>query len=263
MAFYSYRLLPLGPLHPGDRRAGVVARCHRHLPGHLFSYALTATVAAARGLAGDDFAGHLRLLDEIRARFRFGPAFVCAEGRRLDDAAVEARCLGATERVTLRPGARSAVAGALFEVEVLRLPDGHHLAGGVWADAPELDGEPLHHWLGRLRLGGERRLGYGRVRCPERLDETDRYPGVGPVVGEAVVMAPGEILPGAALDGVENAPLRPWLGRRHDRDRGSGRAFSQAVLVRLHGQVPAGGGRYRPSAEEPGLGCWEPLPGPA
>jgi hypothetical protein len=52
-------------------------------------------------------------------------------------------------------------------------------------------------------------------------------------------LAAGELLPGAAVDGVGGVPLQPWLGRRHDPKLGFGRRLSQAVLVRSAWPQPA------------------------
>ncbi|RMD68643.1 MAG: hypothetical protein D6819_08910 [Gammaproteobacteria bacterium] len=253
MLFAAYTLIPLTPLHLGAGRSGIVARTHGHVPGHLLTYAFTAAVARARGARTPE--GHEAILDEICQKLRFGPAFVMEGDRRLDDSEVESRFVFSRHHVTLEPASRSAVEGALFETEVLQL-SGVVIKGGVWCEEDTWDGLPLKDWFDRLQLGGEWKTGCGRVRCQVFQPHATHYPGVGPVQGEVVTLKAGAILPGAALDGVTEAPLRPWLGRRHDPRLGSGRALSKAALVRLHGRVPEAG-CYGIQDREPGLGCWK------
>lgn len=248
--FASYRLELLSPLHLGSRRAGVVAQTHRHAPGHLFSHALAAVAGARRGTTPAVFA---QTLAEIQQRFRFGPAFFMAGERRLDDGEVEQQLISSSHHVTLAPDQRSAVDSALFEIECLHAARGIHLAGGVWlADNDQLDGEPLQSWLSRIRLGGELKTGFGRVACCHWQANAQHYPGIGPVSTAGVALQQGELLPGAALSGVDHSPLVPWLGRRHDPQLGFGRQLSQAQLVRIHGRASATQ-HYLPDAS----GCWQ------
>ena len=253
--FAAFTLEVLSPLHLGIRRAGVVARSHRHAPGHLFSHALAAVCGVQRGAAPEHFAA---ALEEVTRRFRFGPAFFVEAGVRLSEEAIEARLLFSSHHVTLSLGERSALDSALFEVEALRASSrgGVHLAGGVWFDRDGLDGKPLSQWLSAIRLGGEQKTGYGRVRCAEWKAGAKAYPGLGDAGPQGLRRTAGEQLPGAALDGVDRAPLVPWLGRRFDPRRGFGRRLSQAALVRVDGRVSEGG-FFLPSAVEPGLGCWQ------
>lgn len=256
--FAAFALAPRAPLHLGSRRAGVVARTHRHVPGHLFSHALAAVAGARRGSTPTVFA---EALAEITARFRFGPAFFIRGERRLDEAEIESRLLRSSHHVTLAQETRAALDTALFEVEYLQVPgEGDvQLCGGVWHDRDDLDGRPLADWLSMLRLGGELKTGFGRVACVDWLSNANSYPGVGPCAADGVRMGKGEVLPGASLDGVEDAPLVPWLGRRHDTRRGFGRRLSNAALVRMDARV-SDTGRFLPCATDPGLGCWTRQP---
>jgi hypothetical protein len=72
----------------------------------------------------------------------------------------------------------------------------------------------------------------------------------------AYALAAGELLPGAATDGVGGVPLQPWLGRRHDPKLGFGRRLSQAVLVRMHGRSEHDA-RFLPCATGTAAGCWQ------
>lgn len=255
MDFYSYRLTARSPLHIGQGRSGVVARTRSHVPAHLFYYALTALLASERGKQG--FAAHRLILDELCEQFRFGPAFIIRDGRRLSQAEIERCHITSLGHATLDHARRAAVDGALYDVESLVFlhDSAACLQGGVWCEKTELDGEPLDFWFSRIYLGGERKLGYGQVNC-SALEPEEKYPGVGKVVGDVVDLA-GDVLPGAALDGVGDVPLVPWVGRRYDEKRGAGRALEH-TLVFIDGRVPAEGACYRPCAEPgPRLGCWE------
>lgn len=256
--FAAFSLELLSPLHLGSRRAGVVAQSHRHAPGHLFVHALAAAVGGARGGSPEDFADALA---EITRRFRFGPAFFIDGERRLDDGEVGRRLLGSSHHVTLDGETRSAVESALFEVEQLSVPAGSgiRLCGGVWFDEDRLDARPLRDWLSLIRLGGELKTGCGHVRCDGDHGwqaGSERYPGVAAADGAGVRLAAGELLPGAAVDGVAGVPLQPWLGRRHDPELGFGRRLSQAVLVRVHGRSERDS-RFLPGATGVATGCWQ------
>ena len=254
--FAAFSLDLLSPLHLGSRRAGVVAQTHRHAPGHLFVHALAAVVGAARGGSPEHFAGALA---EIMQRFRFGPAFFLEGEGRLDDAEVGRLLLFSSHHVTLDGTTRSAVESALFEVEQLAVPAGSgiRLCGGVWFDADRLDARPLREWLSIIRLGGELKTGCGHVRCDGWQADTPRYPGVvADADGTGVRLAAGELLPGAAIDGVGGVPLQPWLGRRHDPQFGFGRSLSQAVLVRVHGRSERDA-RFLPCGSGAATGCWQ------
>lgn len=253
--FAAFSLRALSPLHLGRRRAGIVAETWRHAPGHLFVYALAAAVGAARGGSPEHFAS---ALDEIVTRFRFGPAFIFDGERRLDEAEIERRCVTASDHVALDVGSRSAVESALFEVEALTLPPDLRLKGGVWFErGDKLDGVPLAEWLGRIRLGGELKVGFGRITCDTWKPAAKAYPGIGSADAKGVHLLTGEVLPGAALDGVSGAPLVPLLGRRHDPVLGFGRRLSAAALVRFNGRVQQAG-HFLPASVEPGLACWQP-----
>lgn len=251
--FAVYTLVPLAPLHIGSRRVGMVAETHRHVPGHVITHALAATVGASRGTRPEVFAG---ALEEITRRFRFGPAFFVRCGSPMDEAEVERDLLSSSHHVTLDGTARSAVDGALFEVECLHATPDIRLSGGVWCtDSEEIDGRALREWFNDVRLGGELKAGFGRVHCNDWQSGAKHYPGIGPANSTGVQLAAGDRLPGAALSGTEAAPLRPWLGRRHDPTQGFGRRLSQAAMVRFNSRA-SDDALFLPSSVEPGLGCW-------
>lgn len=256
-AFAAFSLELVSSIHLGSRRAGVVAQTHRHAPGHLFVHALAATVGMHRGVSADFFAA---ALVEITRRFRFGPAFFIRAEKRLDDAAVERELVASSHHVTLDGGTRSAVESALFELEFILARPGIRLHGGVWYDGGDaIDGRPLREWLSEIRLGGELKAGFGRVRCTDWQAGANIYPGIGAAGPKGLVCRAGDILPGATIDGVAGSPLTPWVGRRHDKKLGFGRRLSQAALVRVNGRVQRDS-LFLPVACEPGLGCWTANP---
>lgn len=254
--FCTFTLKLQSSLHLGRRRAGVVSQTHRHAPGHLFVYALAACVGSQRG--GTHTEVFVQALDEIRQRFRFGPAVFMEGDRRLNEVEVEQKLLTSRHHVTLDSYTGSAVDSALFEVELLHDNPSidMRLCGGVWLNGDEhIDGQPLHHWLSAIRLGGEQKIGCGRVQCMHWDAQATQYPGLGSATTSGLSLSAGAVLPGAALDGVEHAPLVPWLGRRYDPTQGFGRRLSEAVLVRLNGRVSEAA-TFLPANTEPGLGCW-------
>lgn len=255
--FATFTLTPLSPLHLGSRRAGIVAMTHRYVPGHLFTYALAAQLGRQRGKKREAFTAEI---DEIARRFRFGPAFFLApNGERLSDDEVEARLIRSFHHVTLHPQERAAIDRALFELEAITPQPSIVLAGGVWIDGdPELDGIPLRAWLDRIRLGGERKAGYGVVRCTGWEAHADEYPGIGPANAHGLHLPAGATLPGPACDDtiLSEAPLLPWLGRRYSPTHGHGRELSPPALVRIHATLTENA-TFLPANTEPLLGCWQ------
>lgn len=270
MRFASLTLELDSALHAGAGRAGMVARSHGFVPGHLLTYALAAALGAARGGRPEHFAS---ALDKVRAGVRCGPLLLAhpkpADGRRVlfprrDRAAIEEGFLSGTHHVTLHAESCSAAEGALFEVEAISPQVLHgpsrgaqtRLLGGVWLADPALDGVPLSTWIGRCRLGGESKAGLGRVRVAEWRVGDGTYAGIGKADGGGLRLRAGMELPGPALAGVADAPWQPWLGRLFDPQQGFGRRLSPAQLVRMDGVVVADT-RFLPSVQESGLGCWE------
>jgi hypothetical protein len=260
------------PLHIGAGRSGMLARGHGFVPGHVISYALTAALGKARGGHPAAFAQALTtVLQEVRCGpfLLLDPDTQRAWLPRQDREAIEHRYLTARTQVTLDSTTCSAVEGALFEVESLaaRVLHGSHrgqptqLIGGLWHRGSQLAGQPLQDWFrSGLLLGGELKTGQGRVKLLEPRGWMLNAPHYAknpdwPVQEQGLYMAGGQRLPGPSLDGTQDAPLQPWLGRRFDPKQGFGRRFSPPALVRLDGVVEHAGG-FLPSDQESGLGCW-------
>ncbi len=269
MGFATYSLELRSPLHIGAGRSGTLARCHGFVPGHVLSYALTATLGAAWGGRPEDFDAALQtVLDNLRC----GPLFLDDQGQALrprrDRARIEAGFLIASNHVALHTHTRSAVEGALFEVESIAPQRLHEpgratparLRGGLWCREDTLAGHPLPHWLGRLRLGGELKVGLGRVCLKDWSPGAECYPGLGRADDQGLHLEANDILPGPALDGVTEAPLSLWTGRLFDPRRGFGGRFSPPALVRLDGVSPQAA-CFLPHVGEIGLGCWSPVQG--
>lgn len=277
--FAAFTLELETPLHLGSGRAGMVAKSHAFVPGHLIGYA----IATALGRDQGGQPGHFQqALAQVAAAARFAPAFVLGrDGQIITDWAENIeRYLSGSAHVALHLASRSAVDGALFELEYLaprHLRKPRHLCdpdkgqplrlgGGLWRREDKLGGKTWREWLQLARLGGELKAGYGVVRCVDWQKNPASFHGWAKTDGSGLRLSPGERLWGAALDsvpGLANTPLRPWTGRRHDFSRGAagfGQRLEQAELVRLHGRYnsddsltvlpsPVEGSRW---------GCWEP-----
>lgn len=275
MRFVKFTLELQSPLHIGAGRAGMLARSHGFVPGHIVTFALAAAIGRVHGGRYEHFADAFK---EVQTQLRCGPLFICdAEQQqpfwphrhRLD---IEARYLDAINHVALELQSASAVEGALFEVEQIapRCLHGPHqgqptrLIGGLWFQEAKLDDRPWKDWLNQSLLGGELKTGLGRVRVLDdqwNLDAGD-YAGLGTVDGLGLQVLAGDLLPGPSLNGTKDAPLQPWLGRLFDPQQGFGRRFSPPALVRLDGVVQATG-VFLPSDHEVGLGCWTRTDAPA
>jgi len=269
--FAAFTLELVSPLHLGSGRAGMVARSHTFVPGHLFGYALA--VARGRELGGRP--EHFQAaLAEVAQAARYAPALPLGpDGRVEPDWPEQAgQYLGGQHHVALRLDSRSAADKALFEVEHIlpRYPRGPRrgerlrLGGGLWYRDARPGGREWPDWLDRLRLGGELKTGLGRVRLVDWAPGASDFHGWAPSNAAGLRLAPEQRLWGPALDavpGLDAAPLRPWLGRRHDYARGaggSGRLLSAAILVRLHARAGTDLPPVWPCAVEgSGWGCWE------
>ena len=269
MPFARYRLELLSPLHIGAGRAGMLDRTLRYIPGGVLAQALAAVLGVADGGERRHFQG---ALEWVRDQLRCGPAFletptgeVLLPGR--DEARIERIAIGGQNHVTLDPGRASAVDGGLFETEMIldRPVDGgpsagrFQLVGGLWLTSPgaEYAGQPLTHWLDRCWLGGETKIGLGRLRLSDYQTDAQAYPGLGPVTDRGLWREAGERLPGPALEGVTGVVRAPWTRRVFDAEQGFGRRFTEPRLVYLHGTVCTAG-PFLPSDAFDTLGCWTP-----
>ncbi len=266
MPFAQLTLELESSLHIGSGRTGMIARSHGFVPGHLLTFAL-ATVAGLR--LGGRYADFERGLALIRSQSRCGPLLIAEAPQQLlypqrDQERIEAGYLYAHNHATLNSESGSAVEGALFEVEFIgtsnRQGGGQktQLQGGMWYHESELP--ELGSWsslLEEIRLGGELKSGYGRVRLQQWQPHATQYAGLGTVSEAGLTLKSGEILPGPALQGVESRAWQPWLGRRFERLKGFGQQMSPVAMVQLDGIVQTDR-PFLPSVEEAGLGCWQP-----
>lgn len=270
MRFAKFTLELQSPLHIGAGRAGMLARSHGFVPGHIVTFALAAVIGQARGGRYEHFA---TALNAVRTQLRCGPLFIQDAGERHPlwprhhRSVIEARYLDAINHVALELESASAVEGALFEVEQIAPRCLHgpqqgqptRLVGGLWFQEATLDSRTWEDWLNESRLGGELKVGLGRVRVVEWNIGAGDYAGLGKIDGSGLQLQSG-VLPGPSLDGTTDAPLQPWLGRLFDTKQGFGRRFSPPALVRLDGVVRETG-VFLPSADEVGLGCWTRVDG--
>jgi hypothetical protein len=267
MPFAVITLELLTPLHLGAGRSGRLARCHRFVPGHLLTYSLATAIGKANGGQQVDFK---QALTQVCQQVRCGPLFIWdAEHEEVllpyqHQQRIEMHYLTTTNHITVSPESRAVLAGALFEVEALAAQQLRgkkrgvptRLIGGIWYETDKIASRPLSVWLNHCILGGELKTGLGRVKCVEWQGGANAYPGIqGRCDAKGLSMKVGSLLPGPALEGVINAPLRPWVGRLYDVDQGFGRRLSSPVLVRVEGKVKQEA-CFLPANTEKGFGCW-------
>jgi len=266
MEFAVITLKLITPLHIGKGRCGILMRSHGFVPGHLLTYALVNVIAKQNGAQdSDDFTEALEI---VRDNVRCGPLFIQEDDPNKvllpheNQQRIENNYLIASNHVTLYPENRASVEGALFEVEAISAHPLRgqnpgvqtHLTGGLWYKNESL--ADLSEWINLCWLGGETKIGFGRVEC-KSLKPADAYPGIsGKCDGKGLWLDKEKYLPGPALDGVIGAPLRPWVGRLYDKNAGFGRRFSPPELVRMDGRVEQAG-CFLPETAENGFGCWK------
>lgn len=270
--FAAFTLELVTPLHLGSGRAGMVAKSHAFVPGHLLAYALAAKRGRELGGRPEHFQ---EALQEVSAAARFAPAFILGESGRIETDWRDhpERYLTGEHHVALHLETRSAAERALYEVELLaplRLSGSSkgrrlRLGGGLWFRDERFGNRSWAEWLDQIRLGGESKNGAGVVRAEDWCPGSSSFHGWGHADGPGLQLSPGDYLWGPALDtvpGLTDAPLRPWLGRRYAFDRGTGgfgRHLGEVVFVRLHGKVlgPSSATFLPCGKEGSGWGCWE------
>jgi hypothetical protein len=268
MEFASITLELSTPLHIGKGRCGMLAKSFGFVPGHIISYAL-ANVLAKQQYSGKE-SDFQRALKTIRSQLRCGPFFI-QEGDEVllplqDETLIESHYLIGSNHVTLYPDTRTSVETALFEIEaiapyVLRgdeRGEPTRLVGGIWYESQQLGNSSISDCLNQCWLGGEIKTGFGRVKCIIKPKKSETYPGIkGKCDDKGVHLEKGAYLPGPALAGVINSPIRPWVGRLYDEKQGFGRRLGSPALVRMDGKVEQDA-CFLPVAEEKGFGCWSP-----
>lgn len=266
---YAQILLTLASdLHIGSGRAGMLAKTHRFVPGHVLTYALAAAIGKQNGASYAEF---VDALHRVRQTLRCGPLLLQNPQQpdqvlwpSLHAEMIEQQFLVATNHVTLNSSSRSSVNGALFEVEAIaaRVVRGvcqgqsTRLVGGLWFRDEQLSGRRVVDWLGDCLLGGELKGGLGRIAKVEWSDGVTRYAGIGRVDGDGLHLQSGERLPGVSLQGITDAAVYPWVGRLYDVDKGFGRHLSEPAFVAFDAKVLTDG-CFIPAIDDKGLGCWE------
>lgn len=267
MQFATITLELLTLLHIGAGECGMLLRSHGFVPGHLVAYALANIIGKAQG--GQD-ANFQEALVQVRTQLRCGPLFILDKEKNEpllpyeNQQRIETHYLIATNHVALNHETRSSVEHALFEVEAISnhvLRGGKErgqptrLVGGLWYKTDQLSNKPLANWLDQCWLGGEIKSGFGRVHCIG-LEPTQTYPGIGGKCdADGIHLKAGDILHGPALNGVKDAPLRPWVGRLYDKNKGFGQRLSPPVLIRMDGKVEKDA-CFLPASIEEGFSCW-------
>lgn len=269
--FAAFTLDLVTPLHLGRGRAGMVARSHAFVPGHVISYALAAQLGKVKGGRQEDFQA---ALSEIATAARVAPAFILDGQGRIESDWPDhpERYLTGDHHVALDLKNRSAVESALFEVEYLATHRLHgpdkgqpiRLGGGLWLRDGKLAGRSWQEWLDGCRLGGELKAGYGIVRCSEWRENAATFHGWGRSDSDGLHLNKDDSrLWGPALDrvtGVSDAPLQPWTGRRYDVGRktdGFGLKLESALLVRVNARIGQQVALMPSGQEGSGWGCWD------
>ncbi len=269
MEFAQITLELSTPLHIGKGRCGMLARSFGFVPGHIISYALASVLGKQLGGQEADFKEALKI---VRTQLRCGPFFISEKDEVLlpkeHEVHIETHYLTGSNHVTLYPDTRTSVKSALFEVEaiaphVLRGSERGkptRLVGGIWYESLQLGKSSLSDCLNQCWLGGEIKTGFGRVKYIEKDNSPKTYPGIkkGKCDGDGLHLKKEADLPGPALTGVINSPLRPWVGRLYDEKQGFGRKLSPPALVRMDGEVEQDA-CFLPTAEEKGFGCWNSI----
>ncbi len=266
---YAQIILTLASdLHIGSGRAGMLAKTHRFVPGHVLTYALAAAIGKQTGGGYPQF---VEALERVRQTLRCGPLFFLNPAQpeqalwpTLHSETIEQQFLIASNHVTLDYASRSGVNGALFEVEAIAANvvrgankgRSTRLVGGLWFGDHRLSGRSVCDWLGDCLLGGELKTGLGRIAKVEWSESAAQYAGIGRVDGDGLHLESGELLPGVSLQGVSNAAIYPWMGRLYDRRKGFGRRLSEPVFVAFDAKVERTG-CFMPAMNDKGLGCWE------
>jgi len=255
-------------LHIGAGRAGMLAKTHSFVPGHIVSNALAVAIGKVQG---GQYANFQTALQQVQMHTRCGPLFLQNPSDHTqvllpsrDKSAIEQQFLTASNHVALHPDTRSSIEGALFEVEAIatRVLRGKHqgqptqLIGGLWYDPAMLDGRELSDWLNACLLGGELKSGLGRVRVTQFTTDIYQYAGLGKVDAQGLHLEAGACLPGVGLNGIGATPFYPWVGRLFDKNKGFGRTLSVAAFVAYDATVTRNA-CFLPQNDTFGWGCWQ------
>lgn len=255
-------------IHIGSGRAGMLAKSHTFIPAHIVSNALVATIGKA---LGGQYSNFTDALQQVQQNTRCGPLFLVnpiTEGKILfptrDKQQIEQQFLVASNHVTLNTENCSSVDGALFEVEAIakNVVRGQYqgqttqLMGGLWFKQQKLCGRNLEDWLNNCLFGGELKSGLGRIHLKSFKTDVESYAGLGRVDAMGLHLNANDILPGVTLDGVHNVSFYPWVGRLFDRDKGFGRAISQAAFVAYDAPIKQSA-CFLPCSDTHAWGCWQ------
>lgn len=271
MGVQAYRFELATMCHPGAGRRGMVAYVHRFIPGHVISFGLAVAwaklnVSREQGIKFEDFESALAL---IQKTWSIGPAFLLKEQKALlpekDKRVIEAYSVHSRNQVALDAETKSAMDGALFELEAHQpiLLSGDHKGQAakwgcvVWGDE-SLEGIGFETLLSQALLGGELTKGMGRIKQVSKVSQ-EGYFGYGKLLDEGLSLEAESFVPGAMVslqDDSVSAIERPWVGRRFDRHKGFGRSSSEVVFVQMDAYTsqPL---KLRPSSELKTLGLWE------
>ncbi|RMF34529.1 MAG: hypothetical protein D6759_05770 [Chloroflexi bacterium] len=178
------------PLHVGYRRVGNLMQTRPYVPGKVLWAALTARLVRDAG-RGADGKAYREIGEQVHEHFRFGYLWPSLDRKQpcfpweQDD--FDYLFLGSYASTALNDDQGAAEEGTLHETEFIaprtRTDKPVFLVGDLWVKDGPSDG--LVDWkqaLRRVRLGGERGYGWGRVRL-EGLAEREQVDGNTTIAG--------------------------------------------------------------------------------
>ena len=241
-------------LHCGDRPLGFVARTLPYVPAHIPWYALVPALVARLKLPDryESYARVERFFDKI---LRFTPFFpLQGDEPQFPWQSAEAR-LTSHYGVALSYADRGARDNHMFETEVLPrfAPDGAptRLQGFVFwrpfqEDELTLDaqgrcnGSSLHDLIGECQWGGQRNKGFGSIAevVVDKAGDDHAFFAESDLTGElpAITLhnnqrAPVFLQYDPAIEPGIRGSIKPLVGRRFAKERGSGLAAEDCAIV--------------------------------
>lgn len=243
MPWTHYRLCfqLLSPLHVGERKVGNLMETRPYVPGRTLRGALVArlTQDAYPSPQPQDY---IRIRDQVKKYFRLGYLWPSLDGQSPyfpweHEEEWDYMLKGSHIGTPLDPARGSAEMGGLHEIEFIApfTRDGRpvYFIGDLWVK----DGaDAQFDWrdaMKRLRLGGERTYGWGRVRLLADLNQGTQ--GKGTTVfgqrwreqdGEVILTVQGRLTAHAIADAKTRSRIRGWiepfLGRETQGEAGFG-----------------------------------------
>jgi hypothetical protein len=254
-AIYELR----SPLHIGYHKAGNVQRTRYYIPARNLWGAVTEALTRRGFSTADAPQGDYQKIGEwVRAHCAFGYWFIQENGSSLypkydggklkyghmTAADFERRYLDAHVTTALHPSTTSAEEGSLHEVEFIAPynRDGvqTHVGGCVFLDETAQASLDWGRWLSDLRVGGERRYGFGMLRLAEmglandsQTDRTSTRPSQfvrkgDPLLAHTVIASSIRVC----------GQIEPLVGRMTSQSHAFGSDLTPGIVCWTPGSVP-------------------------